>query len=124
MIKFICVACVYSIGGFFIWFLTNATSSAIIALGLSGVSIDCDRCEYEVVPKVIEDHKIVKQVSRDALTAVIQDTVKRGFCLKAFFANIVMACHGFGRGVSSIMIVCYPVTVGPEEGSEDVLEGS
>ena len=39
-------------------------------------------------------------------------------------ANIVMACHGFGRGFSSIMIVFYPVTAGPEEGSEDVLEGS
>ena len=39
------------------------------------------------------------------------------------FANIVMACHGFGRGFSSIFIVFYPVTAGPEEGSEDVLEG-
>ena len=53
-----------------------------------------------------------------------QDTVKCDYCHKAFFANIVMDCHGFGRGFSSIMIVFYPVTAGPEEGSEDVLEGS
>ena len=112
-----------------IWFLANATSSAIIALGWAGVlfyddSFACGRCEYEVVPKEMEDHKIAKQVSRDVLPVVTQDTVKCDYCHKAFFANIVMACHGFGRGFSSIMIVFYPVTAGPEEGSEDVLEGS
>ena len=41
--------------------------------------------------------------------------------IRFFFANIVMACHGFGRGFSSIMIVFCPVTAGPEEGSEDGL---
>ena len=76
-----------------------------------------------MVPKEFEDHKIVKQISRDALPVVKQDTVKSNYCHKAFFANIVMACHGFGRGFSSIMIVFYPVTAGPEEGSEVVLEG-
>ena len=58
-----------------------------------------------MVPKEIEDHKIVKQVSRDALPVVIQDTVKCDFCHKAFFANIVMACHGFEQSSLSLLVL-------------------
>ena len=47
----------------------------------------------------MEDHKITKQVSLDALPRVIQVTVKCYFCKHVF----------------------YPVTAGPEEGSKDVL---
>ena len=75
-------------------FLNSATSSANIALGLAGVfSYDdrvfpCDRCEYEVVPKENEeDHKILKQVSRDAPPVVKQESVKCDYCHKALFGG-------------------------------------
>ena len=47
----------------------------------------CDRCEFEVVPKVIEDHKIVKHISRDQLPAVKQESVKCDYCHKALFGG-------------------------------------
>ena len=70
------------------------------ALGWAGVFsyydsvLPCDRCEYEVVPKENEeDHKILKQVSRDAPPVVKQDTFKCDYCHKAFFGGNSLMEH-------------------------------
>ena len=56
--------------------------------------LPCDRCEYAVVPKENEkDHKILKQVSRDAPPVVKQDTFKCDYCHKAFFGGNSLMEH-------------------------------
>ena len=54
----------------------------------------CDGCDFEAGPKENEeDHKILKQVSRDAPPVVKQESVKCDYCHKAFFGGNSMMEH-------------------------------